>query len=222
MTEAPYKQHHYVSLLLHLAYTDPEDDEKAAEDAAVGEKRPAEDEAPECGREVIEDLGRAFRTAVEGREWRNARLLLQFLSLLVPAGLVNAQSLLEVFKGLLAVVNEVGGGGDRAERAVRAVGEGLIRSAHALAPTHAEDVETVLGTLETFVTGRKGDRALSNPLAPILESGEEPAAYSDVSQYSPDLIIDIVRLAERTARTTRGRLPRSRCPPSAGGEGGPA
>lgn len=52
---------------------------------------------------------------------------LQFLSLLVPAGLVDARSILEVYKGLLTVTNEVGGGGDRAERAARAVGEGLIR-----------------------------------------------------------------------------------------------
>jgi nuclear cap-binding protein subunit 1 len=70
---------------------------------------------------------RAFRTAVESREWLSARLLLQFLSLLVPAGLVSPQSILEVYRGLLTVLNEVGGGGDRSERAVRAVGEGLIR-----------------------------------------------------------------------------------------------
>lgn len=58
---------------------------------------------------------------------------LQFFSLLVPAGLISALSLLEVYRSLLAVLNEVGGGGDRAERVVRAVGEGLMRVCSTLA-----------------------------------------------------------------------------------------
>jgi len=56
---------------------------------------------------------------------------LQFFSLLVPAGPVSPRSLLELYKSLLSVLNEVGGGGDRAERVIRAVGEGIIRVSHA-------------------------------------------------------------------------------------------
>ena len=52
---------------------------------------------------------------------------MQFFSLLAPAGLVTGHSLLETYKSLLSVLNEVGGGGERAERVIRAVGEGLIR-----------------------------------------------------------------------------------------------
>lgn len=52
---------------------------------------------------------------------------LQFFSLLTSAGIVSPSSLLEVYKSLLSVLSEVGGGGDRAERVNRAVGEGLIR-----------------------------------------------------------------------------------------------
>jgi nuclear cap-binding protein subunit 1 len=67
---------------------------------------------------------------------RRARLIryiqLQFFSLLVPAGLVSARSLLEVYRSLLAVLNEVGGGGHRADRALRAVGEGLMRVSYTL------------------------------------------------------------------------------------------
>ena len=117
-----------MTLLVQLSVRSPPAAEGEGEDAATGEKRKAaEDPEVDCGREILEDLSRAFRTAVEGREWLNARLLLQFLSLLAPAGLVNPQSLLEVYRGLLTVLNEVGGGGDRSERAVRAVGEGLVR-----------------------------------------------------------------------------------------------
>jgi hypothetical protein len=47
--------------------------------------------------------------------------------MLVPAGLVSGSSLIEVYRSLLSVVDEVGGGGDRAERAIRAVSEGLMR-----------------------------------------------------------------------------------------------
>jgi hypothetical protein len=53
---------------------------------------------------------------------------LNFFSLLVPAGLVTHMSLLEVYKSLLGVLDEMGGGGDRAERAIRAVSEGLMRA----------------------------------------------------------------------------------------------
>ena len=52
---------------------------------------------------------------------------LQFFSLLVPAGLVSSSTLLEVYRSLLSVLSEFGGGGDRADRVVRAVGEGLMR-----------------------------------------------------------------------------------------------
>lgn len=198
VTEQPYKHPHLVTLLLHLAYTidegaKPPVDDMDADGAAAsapdgaaepktGDKRKAEDE--ECGREVIEDLGRAFRNAVEGRQWRDARLLLQFLSLLVPAGLISSQSIIEVYKGLLTVINEVGGGGDRAERACRAVTEGLMRSAHGLVPTYSGDVEDLVGSIEMWVYGRKGSRELINPFAPILDAGEEPEPYKDVSRRS--------------------------------------
>lgn len=52
---------------------------------------------------------------------------LQFFSLLPAAGLSLTASLLELYKSLLSVLGEVGGGGDRAERVIRAVGEGLLR-----------------------------------------------------------------------------------------------
>lgn len=52
---------------------------------------------------------------------------LQFFSSLVPAGLVSPASLLELYKSLLMVLQELGGGGERAERVVRSVGEGLMR-----------------------------------------------------------------------------------------------
>jgi nuclear cap-binding protein subunit 1 len=44
-------------------------------EAQVGDKRKAEgEEEVECGKEVLEDLSRAFRGWVEGREWLNMRL----------------------------------------------------------------------------------------------------------------------------------------------------
>ncbi|GMK55464.1 hypothetical protein CspeluHIS016_0205200 [Cutaneotrichosporon spelunceum] len=167
ITEMPFKQAHYVTLLLHLAYrVQGEEEEEGGEEA-------------ECGREILEELARSFRASVEAREWLNARLLLQFLSLLVPAGLVEPRSLLDAYKSLLTVLNEVGGGGDRAERAARAVGEGIIRSAHALVGPFTSELESIVSTIETFVVGRKGTRSLANPLAPVLAEGEEPEAYAD-------------------------------------------
>lgn len=151
MTQEPHKHPHYVSLLLHLSRGPPRSNPEDGIEPQTGEKRKAvdglEDDA-NCGREVLEDLNRAFRDWVEARQWLNARLCvghpqmdgrvnranglgqLQFFSLLVPAGLVSAVSLLEVYKSLLSVLNEVGGGGERAERVTRAVGEGLIRVSH--------------------------------------------------------------------------------------------
>lgn len=114
---------------------------------------------------------------------RRARLTpqLQFLSLLVAPGLVNPTSLVDVYKGLLSVLNEVGGGGDRSERSVRAVGEGLIRSASSLYPAYPEEVEALIGSIESFITARSGSRDLANPLSPILPVGEVAEPYADVS-----------------------------------------
>ncbi|BEI93243.1 uncharacterized protein CcaverHIS019_0508710 [Cutaneotrichosporon cavernicola] len=177
VTEMPFKQAHYVTLLLHLSYR------------VEGEEE--EQEETDCGREILEELARSFRASVEAREWLNARLLLQFLSLLVPAGLVEPRSLVDAYKSLLSVLNEVGGGGDRAERAARAVGEGIIRSAHALAGSFAEDLESIVRTIEMFVTGRKGTRSLVNPLAPILAEGEEPEAYADPLSHLMTALLEL-------------------------------
>ncbi|TXT14535.1 uncharacterized protein COLE_00728 [Cutaneotrichosporon oleaginosum] len=162
VTEMPFKQAHYATLLLHLTY-----------------RVEGEEEEAECGREILEELARSFRASVEAREWLNARLLLQFLSLLVPAGLVDARSLVDAYKGLLSVLNEVGGGGERAERAVRAVGEGLIRSAHALVGTFTEDIEGIVDSIEKFVLGRDDKRSFFKPHAQFLPRGVEPKPYAD-------------------------------------------
>lgn len=55
---------------------------------------------------------------------------LNFFSLLLPAGLVSGHSLLSLYQSMLSVLTELGGGGDRAERVIRAVGEGLLRVSH--------------------------------------------------------------------------------------------
>lgn len=74
MIEEPFKHHHYVALLVHLAATKPSEGAEET-DPETGEKRKAVDSEPDCGHEILEDLGRAFRSAVEGREWLSARLL---------------------------------------------------------------------------------------------------------------------------------------------------
>lgn len=48
------------------------------EEVEVGTKRKMEDEEVECGREVVEDLSRAFRNWVEDRQWLNMRLCVSF------------------------------------------------------------------------------------------------------------------------------------------------
>ena len=116
---------------------------KEEEDAQTGDKRKADDDGEaDCGRDVLENLSIAYRTWVEGREWMNVRQCvsfislcernklngqLQFFSLLLPAGVISGISLLELYKSHLSVLTELGGGGDRAERVIRAVGEGLLR-----------------------------------------------------------------------------------------------
>lgn len=81
----PFKQQHYVTLLMHLSYRLPSDGADGSpdgDDAQTGEKRKAEDDnEADCGREVLEELGRSFRASVEGREWLNARLLVSHTKL---------------------------------------------------------------------------------------------------------------------------------------------
>jgi hypothetical protein len=78
VTQEPHKHPHFVSLLVHLfrqPATTPAAEGADQEEPATGEKRKAEGEQePECGREIVEDLSRAFRSWVEGRQWLNMRL----------------------------------------------------------------------------------------------------------------------------------------------------
>jgi nuclear cap-binding protein subunit 1 len=79
VTQEPHKHQHFVMLLLALSRRSVSLLSEEP-DAQVGEKRKAggEDEA-ECGRDVLEDLSRAFRGWVEGREWLNMRLCVSAL-----------------------------------------------------------------------------------------------------------------------------------------------
>lgn len=77
MTQEPHKHAHYVTLLLALSYR-PEAVKEEVE-AQVGEKRKADHgEEPDCGREVLEDMSRALRGWVEGREWLHMRLCVSY------------------------------------------------------------------------------------------------------------------------------------------------
>ncbi|WRT66889.1 uncharacterized protein IL334_003852 [Kwoniella shivajii] len=182
VTQQPQKHSYLVILLLSLSRRNISGvkTEEGVE-AQLGEKRKADDEEDiEFGREIIEDLSRALRGWVEGREWQNVRLGLQFFSLLVPAGLITPSSLLGVYKSLLAVLEEVGGGGDRAERAVRAVGEGLIRSGKVLYENYPDDVENLITSIEGYIIGRRNEvKSLINPLSPILPIGNESSPNPD-------------------------------------------
>ncbi|WVR04989.1 hypothetical protein IAU60_002001 [Kwoniella sp. DSM 27419] len=184
ITQQPHKHSYYAVLLLSLFQRYPSSgtvDGPGEDESQIGDKRKAEEEGDvEYGREVLEDMARAFRGWVEGREWQNVRLCLQFFSLLVPAGLVTSTSLLSVYKSMLAVLEEVGGGGDRAERAVRAVGEGLIRSGKVLYVSFPEDVEGLISSIEGYIIGRRNEpKALVDPLAPILAEGQVAVSTPD-------------------------------------------
>jgi hypothetical protein len=80
VTQEPHKHVHYVSLLLAISFKPiSANKEEGAEgvdaEPKVGEKRKADSgEEPDCAREILEDMSRAFRGWVEGREWLNMRL----------------------------------------------------------------------------------------------------------------------------------------------------
>ncbi|OCF55167.1 nuclear cap-binding protein subunit 1 [Kwoniella mangroviensis CBS 10435] len=184
VTQQPHKHSYLVVLLLSLSRRNsPTTEINEGDEAQVGDKRKAHDindEDVEYGREVLEDLSRALRGWVEGREWQNVRLGLQFFSLLVPAGLVTSSSLLGVYRSLLAVLEEVGGGGDRAERAVRAVGEGLIRSGKVLYENHPEEVENLVSAIEGYIIGRRNEvKSLVDPFSPVSLDGQEHTPTPD-------------------------------------------
>ncbi|EIW70239.1 hypothetical protein TREMEDRAFT_43823 [Tremella mesenterica DSM 1558] len=177
VTQEPYKHHLYVCLLLQLSrkhQSDPID-----EDVKVGEKRKASDDGPDHGREIIQDLTQAFRIWVEGRQWLNMRLTLQFFALLVVTKLISAESILGVCTSLLAVLSELGGGGDRAERVIRAVSEALMRCGHVLYVTNPDSVEHMIGMIENAILNRGGGKVLYDPICPIMPRGQETEPYQD-------------------------------------------
>ncbi|WVQ71472.1 hypothetical protein IAR50_001010 [Cryptococcus sp. DSM 104548] len=183
VTQQPHKHGYYVGLLNSLARPSevtqpPVKTEEEGKPIDVEEKPQLE---PAYEKEILDDLNRAFRGWVEAREWQNVRLCLQFFSLLLPAQLVTPASLLAVYSTLLNVIDEVGGGGDRSERAVRAVGEGIIRSGSALAEGDAVQVEGLISRIEGYILGRRdGSKPLCSPVAPIVAAGQEQPQYPDV------------------------------------------
>ncbi|WVN89018.1 uncharacterized protein L203_104234 [Cryptococcus depauperatus CBS 7841] len=193
VTQQPQKHGFYVGLLMALSKSSeppkqedsekrPElsDEKKEDDDGKEKDDKPQAVDDPLHGKEVLDDLNRAFRGWVEGREWQNVRLCLQFFSHLVTVRLATSTSLLNVYETLLNVIDEVGGGGDRAERAVRAVGEGLIRSGSSLAELDVSRLEGLMSKIEVYIIGRRSEsKALQNPFAPILPNGQEQEPYLD-------------------------------------------
>lgn len=85
ITQEPHKHAHYVSLLRALSFRPASNGEAAeGDDAQVGDKRKAGNDQDEVdpGKDVIEDLIRAFRSWVEGREWLHMRLTVGWLSII--------------------------------------------------------------------------------------------------------------------------------------------
>ncbi|ODN84817.1 hypothetical protein L202_00685 [Cryptococcus amylolentus CBS 6039] len=180
VTQQPHKHGCYVGLLSALARpSEPTHAATTEENKSIDEDKTSAE--PAYGKEILDDLNRAFRGWVEAREWQNVRLCLQFFSLLLPAQLVTPSSLLSVYSTLLNVIDEVGGGGDRSERAVRAVGEGIIRSGSALAEGDATQVDAFVSRIEGFILGRRNEsKSLHSPVAPIVAAGQEQPQYPDV------------------------------------------
>lgn len=220
VTQQPFKTAYYAALLLQLSIKSDNAaniKEEADVEAEIGDKRKAEDDGEaDCGREVMESMHVAFRNWVETQQWFNVRqcvsdvdaremgrrliqIQLHFFSLLLPAGLVTGHSLLGLYKSLLSVLKELGGGGDRAERVIRAVGEGLLRvsdesstqlrirrtlttvqSGQNLQAQFPDEVADLIGSIEEAILGRSGGRTNNDPLNPILPDGQEPEPYQDV------------------------------------------
>lgn len=79
ITQEPHKHAHYVSLLCAISHRQSSTDNgngSESPEAKVGQKRKAENgsEEVDCSSEILEDLVKAFKTWVQGREWLNMRL----------------------------------------------------------------------------------------------------------------------------------------------------
>ncbi|WVQ78210.1 hypothetical protein IAT38_000293 [Cryptococcus sp. DSM 104549] len=184
VTQQPQKHSYYATLLVFLSERRPAPD--APTDAVTKPEGEAEgkEEAPKTepqyGKEILDDLNRAFRGWVESREWQNVRICLQFFSSLLPVKLVSAASLFSVYEALLAVLDEVGGGGDRAERAVRAVGEGLIRSGASLYAADPDHADLLISKIQGYIIGRPNEpKVLADPLAVIITTDDVESRHSD-------------------------------------------
>lgn len=124
----------------------------SAQDAQKGEEVKAIANDLTIGRQIIDQLVKAFQTAVDECNWLNTRLLVRFgfsfrpsrpsladrslpncfpqvqaFAHLATTGVVSAASVLALLQSLMAVVDELGVNPSRVEQVITCVGEGLIR-----------------------------------------------------------------------------------------------
>lgn len=111
---------------------------------------------------IITDLVARFRGWIDKREWLNIRLAVSFFGHLVPYGLISAGSYLATLKSFVSVLEELGGGGRRAEKVVRIVTEGLIRAGDQFYTDNKTEVDELISTISSTVTSRDASRAIND------------------------------------------------------------
>ncbi|CDO74178.1 hypothetical protein BN946_scf185043.g229 [Trametes cinnabarina] len=183
VTEQPYKIPFYAALirLLH---------DRNVPDAPDG--------SSSLGRQVLEEYWKGFQGFLDRQAWRESRLSVrqhsastilhteivqfsqvQFFAHLTAARIISAQSLYDLLKSFLQVLDELNLSHRRASRAAQCAAEGLMIAGPVIKEDPSLSVTDILDSLQAYIDTRTNARTLVQPLVqlftdtPVLEHAEE-------------------------------------------------
>lgn len=127
------------------------------------------------------ELLQSFRSYLDARLWRNARLMTRFFCHIAPLGLVTTESLYSLLNAFASVLEEAAVALVRADRAGVTLVESICFAGHDLVETDTEALEQLNGLvqrLQAYGDARKVNDGLLRPWVPSDELASLSLAVS--------------------------------------------
>lgn len=157
VTEQPFKIPYYAALtrLLH-------------DRPVPGE----ESSATSLGRQILEDFWKGFQAYLDKLSWRDTRLCVHFFAHLTAAKVVSPQSMFDLLKSFIAVLDEFGVSHGRAKQAALCAAEGLMLSGAEIKANTAANVSEITSSIQSYIESIGDNKALVQPTVKLYPTND--------------------------------------------------
>ncbi|PSS31995.1 hypothetical protein PHLCEN_2v2237 [Hermanssonia centrifuga] len=127
---------------------------------------------PSLGKQVLDDCWKGFQTFLDKLAWRETRLCVHFFAHLTVAGIVSAQSMYELLRSFVAVLDEFGVSLGRAKKAALCAAEGLMIAGPVIKENESANVIELITSLQTYIDSTTETKGLVQTTVKLFANSE--------------------------------------------------